>query len=438
RLLSPADDSVRGGHPVAVLGYGFWVEQLGMRPDIVGHDILVGARPFTVVGIAERRFSGLKPGDAVDVFVPSAMLAGVVGYGSALDSRAAHIFHISGRLAPGTRREDAEARLQPLYLSQLEQDLLSQAGGSPSDDGRRNARLVLEDGRRGLSGLRDDLGRPLLAVMVMTAALLLIACANIAGLQITRAAARVKEISIRLAIGGSRRRVVCQLLTEGLVVSVLGTLAAVAVAFATIHALVSQMEGMAVQFPPATRFLDGQVLLFALVLAVVSTIIVGLVPALLATRPAVWPALRATARADGHGTLRLRRVLVTSQLALCLVLVTAAGLFGRTVYNLLHADTRFDTAQLVQFNLDPGSSGHDRERSEQILSGVLASLRTLPGVDSAALTVVSAFSGAPLGFSGLEIEDYDDRGRASGNAVAPGYFDVLDAPLVRGRDFTDA
>ena len=439
RLISDADDRTRGAHPVTVLSHGFWVERFGMRPDVIGRDVRIGGHPFTVIGIAEARFNGLEVGGAIDVFVPAMMLPAVVTYGGALDARTAYIFHVYGRLAPGVDRDQAAAKLQPLYLAELEQDVAGLGARRPADDSWKQGRVRLEDGHRGTSALRQDLQTPLTAVMAMTAVLLVIACANITGLQIARASARVKEISIRLALGGSRRRVVRQLLTESALLAGLGVLAALGVAVATIRALVGEMGDVAGRLHLVTSFLDGWVLAFALSLAVVTMLAVGLIPAVLATRPALWPALRAGLAADLGGGFAVRRVLVTAQLALSLVLVIASGLFGRTVYNLLHADAGFRTDRLAQFQLNGGAAGYDRQRCERTFGHVLDGIRSLPGVEAATLAVAPVLDNALIGF-GLEVEGFarPDRRRApaGANAVAPGYFGMVGTPLVRGRDFS--
>jgi predicted permease len=441
RLLRDADDRVRSGHPVVVLSYGFWVERLGRRPDIVGRIVRIRNHPFTVVGIAERPFNGLEVGGAIDVFVPTMMLPEVVTYGQALDARNAYIFNIYGRVKPGVSRQRAEAQLQPVYLAQLEQDVATMGSRRPSGDRWRQGRVLLEDGHRGTSALRSDLELPLTAVMAMTLVLLVITCANIAGLQIARASARVKEISIRLAMGASRGRVVRQLVTESALIAALGVLAAFGVAFVTIRGLVAEMGEISNRLQIVTTFLDARVLTFTLALAVATTVFVGLVPALLATRPSVWPALRTAAAADSGGQLRLRRVLVTSQLALSLVLVMASGLFGRTVYNLRHANTGFRTDRLVQFQLNTGAAGYDRHRSEAALREVLAEIQSLPGVSAATLAVAPLLDNALMGFA-LDVEGYSSqdggRAHAGATAVSPGYFRMVGTPLARGRDFSEA
>jgi predicted permease len=438
RLFSDADDRIRSGHPVAVLSYGFWVERFGMRPDIIGREMRIGAQAFTVIGIAETPFNGLEVGGTVDVFLPTMMLPDVVTYRAALDSRSAYIFNVYGRLKPGVERQEAEAQLQPLYLGELEHDVAAMGARRPSGDGWRKGRVLLDDGYRGTSALRRDLETPLAAVMAMTVVLLVITCANIAGLQIARASARVKEISIRLAMGGSRSRVVRQLVTESTLIAGLGVLAALGVAALTIRLLVGEMGEIGNRFLLVTTFLDAQVLAFAAALAAAAMVLVGLVPALLATRPQIWPALRSGIAADIGGGLRLRRVLVTGQLALSLVLVAASGLFGRTVYNLLHTDAGFRTDRLAQFQLNTGAAGYDRQRSEAIFRELLEAMPSLPGVDAATLAVAPVLDNALIGFS-LDVEGYSSqdgsRARATANAVAPGYFRIVGTPLARGRDF---
>jgi predicted permease len=369
------------------------------------------------------------------------MLPHVVSYDRALDVRNAYIFNVYGRIAPGITRQQAEARLQALYLAQLEEDVAAMGSRRPSGSGWRQGRVRLEDGHRGTSTLRGDLDTPLTAVMAMTILLLVVACANIAGLQIARASARMKEISIRLAIGASRRRVVQQLVTESALIAGLGVLAACAVAGITIRGLLSEMGELATRLELVTTFLNARVLTFTLALTVATTVLVGLVPALLATRPQVWPALRAATAADIGGQLRLRRVLVIAQLALSLVLVMGSGLFSRTVYNLRHADVGFRIERFVQFQLNTGAVGYDRQRSEAALHHVLGEIQSLPGVDAATLTVAPVLENGLMGFS-LDVDGNaaEDGGRAHAvaTAVAPGYFRALATPLAKGREFSEA
>jgi predicted permease len=441
RLLGDDDDRVRSGHPVVVLSHGFWVERLGSRSDIVGGTLRVGGHPFTVIGITERGFNGLEVGGSVDLFVPTMMLPEVVTYTKALDERTAYIFQVYGRLAPGTGRQQAEAQLRPLYLTELEQDVAAMGHRAPTGDGWRRGTLLLEDGHRGTSGLRRDLQTPLTAVMAMTIVLLLTACANIAGLQMARASARLKEISIRLAMGASRGRILQQLLTESAVIALLGALAGLWVAWFTIRLFLAEMGDTAERLRLVTTFLDARVLTFTFVFAAATGLAFGLLPALFATRPEVSSGLKSGIVADVGGQARLRRVLVAAQLALSLVLVTASGLFGRTLLNLRRADAGFQTERLIQFQLNPGAAGYDRASSETLLHEILDDLRTVPGVGRATLAVAPVLDNALIGFA-LDVEGYSSldgrRARAAANVVAPEYFGIVGTPLVRGREFAAA
>jgi hypothetical protein len=207
-----------------------------------------------------------------------------------------------------------------LYLTELEQDVAAMGNRAPTGDGWKRGTLLLEDGHRGTSGLRRDLQTPLTAVMAMTLVLLLTACANIAGLQMARASARMREISIRLAMGASRGRVLQQLLTESAVIALLGALAGLWVAWLTIRLLLAEMGDSAERLRLVTTFLDVRVLAFTFVFATATGLAFGLLPALFATRPEVWPGLKSGIVADVGGQARLRRVLVMAQLALSLVL----------------------------------------------------------------------------------------------------------------------
>ena len=441
RTLSAEDDRVRGGHPVTVVTHGFWMERLGGHPGIVGQTVRLNGYPFTIIGVTEKGFNGLEVGGSVDVFVPMAMLRQVVTYGDALDQRSAYIFQVYGRLKPGVSREQAVAQLQPVYLGELEQDIAAMGADAPRDDRWRQGKVTLEDGHRGTSGLRADLETPLTALITMTGVVLLIACANIAGLLMARAASRTREIAVRLAIGASRGRIVRQLLTESALLATLGALAGLLVASWTINLLVAQMGESAERLNLVTSFLDARVLGFACAASVATGVLFSLFPALHASRESVSSSLKSGGAADRAGQVRLRRMLVTAQVALGLVLVSASGLFLRTLQNLRHTEPGFRTDRLIHFHLNAGVAGYDRARSEALFHQILEDLRRLPGVTGASLSIAPVLSGESIGF-GLDVEGYKygerESRRSLGNAVAPGYFSMLRMPLMRGREFTEA
>jgi predicted permease len=441
RTITPGDDRVRDGHPVAVVSHGFWVERLGARPEVVGQTIRLNNNPFTIVGVTEKGFDGLEVGGTIDVFVPVAMLHEVVTYGDAIDSRSSYIFQIYGRLKPGMSRENAAAQMQAAYHEQLEEDVAAMGARGPRDDRWKQGRLLLEDGHRGTSGLRKHLGTPLKALLAMTGVVLLIACANIAGLLMARAASRTREIAIRLAIGASRGRIVRQLLSESALLAVLGGLTGLLVAWLTISLLLAQMNENTFRLKLVTSFLDAKVLGYALLASLATGILFGLLSALHASRQALSSTLKIGASADRAGEARLRRSLVTLQVALGLVLITAAGLFLRTLSNLRNTETGFRTERLIQFYVNAGTAGYDRPRSEALFREVLNDLRGLPGVSGATLALSPVMANSRIGFS-LDVEGYshgeNERSVSFANAVAPGYFKMLGTPLLRGRDFSEA
>ena len=438
RVLTPDDDRTVGGHPVAILSHGFWVEKLGSRGDVVGSTVRLNGYPFTVVGVSERGFNGLEVGGSVDVIVPAAMLKQVVTYGGALESRSSHIFNLYGRLKPGVTREQAEAQMQPVYVAELERDVAAMgASDAPPNDDWRNGRVALVDGHRGTSYMRENLETPLTALMAMTGVVLLIACANIAGLLMARGAQRRKEISVRLAIGASGGRIVRQLLAESALLAVLGGLAGLLIARWTINTLVAQSGDAAQRLQLVTTFLDSRVLGFAFAASIATGFLFGLLPALHALRESVSANLKTAGPADRAGQVRLRRFLVSGQVALGLVLITGAGLFLRTLANLRNTDTGFRTDRMVQFELNAGLAGYDRERATRLFDRILEDLRALPGAASATFAVERILTGNTIGF-GLDVEDYEGEQRfAHGNAVAPGYFAALGIPLVQGREITE-
>lgn len=442
RLLTAEDDITRGGHPVVVLSYGFWQQRFGGRLDVLGQTVRLNGTPFTVIGVGDKRFNGLEVGGTVDLIVPMSMLPQVTTYPEVLDTRSAYIFQVYGRLKPGMAREQAAARMQPVYMAQIEQDVAAMGARGPRGDRWRQGRFSLLDGHQGTSGLRRQLATPLKVLMSMVGAVLLIACANLAGLLMARAASRQKEIGVRLALGASRWQIARQLLAESVLLGVAGGVAGLLFAAWTLDLLVGQMGESAERLRDATQFLDLRVLGFTAVLSLLTAVIFGLVPAIKASRGTMTPVLKgeSAGMSQAGGQVRLRKLLVTAQVALGLVLLSAAGLFVQTLYKLRTTDTGFKTESLIQLYLNPGLNGYERERSQAFFDQLLPALREIPGVQAATLGVGSLLSGGSLNF-GLDVEGYQhgerENSSATSNAVAPGFFAHLGVPLLRGRDFTE-
>ncbi|MEZ5403897.1 MAG: ABC transporter permease [Bryobacteraceae bacterium] len=437
RLLSPDDNRTPGAHPVAVLTHGFWRERFGADPAIAGRSVRINGYPFTIAGVAQSPFNGLEVGGTLDVIVPAMMLRQVTTYGDALESRSSYIFNLYGRLKPGVTRAGAEARLQPLYLAQVEQDVAAAGARGPSDDRWRESKVHLVDGRRGTSRLRSTLQTPLTALLAMTVVVLLIACANIAGLLMARSAARAKEIGIRLAIGASRRRIARQLLTESLLLAAAGGLLGLLVANATLRALVAQAGESGQRLLAVIGFLDTRVLGVAFAASLITGLTFGVLPALRASRQAAVH-LKAGASSERAGHVRLRKALVTAQVALGIVLVAAAGLFQRTLQNLRTTETGFEASHLAQFSLNAGYAGHQPAGTAVLFDRILSGLRAIPGVESATAATFPIFANSHVNFW-LEVEGYNyaenENRSCVSNALAPGYFRIMGMKLLRGRDF---
>jgi predicted permease len=276
----------------------------------------------------------------------------------------------------------------------------------------------------------------------MVGAVLLIACGNLAGLLMARAVSRQKELAMRLALGASRWQIARQLLAESVLLGLAGGLAGLLFAAITLDLLVGQMGESAERLRQTTDFLDPSVLAFTAALSLLTALLFGMAPAIKASRNSVSSALKGESAglSQATGQVRLRKILVTAQVALGLVLMAAAGLFVQTLRNLRATDAGFRTESLVQFHLYPGLNGYDRQRSQQMFDELLPALREIAGVRSASLGIASLLSGGSISF-GVDVEGYQYGERENrsciSDAVAPGFFAALGIPLLRGRDFSD-
>jgi len=445
RLLTPADDVDNGGHPVVVLGHGYWTRRFGADPRLVGQTVRVNSHPMTVVGIAPPGFQGVEVGGEVDVYVPLAMLHQAVPYWErGLDDWRSRFLTAMARLKPGLSLAQADAGANVLYRRLLDEDLAS-FQTVPSERFRKaflDKRLELLPGSRGASGLRDQSRTPLLVLTGMVGLVLLIACANVANLLLARASVRRKEIAVRLAMGASRRRIVRQLLVESLGLSIAGGVAGLLVATWTGTLLVGSLP-----YEAATRVLstepDLRVAAFALALSIVTGVLFGLAPALQATRADLAPTLKneTGALAGAGGAFRFRKGLVVAQVALSLLLLIGAGLFARSLVNLRSLDPGFEASRVVAFSVDPSLGGHALEQRVSILNRIREDVAAEPGVASVSLAEVALMtdsnSQSTVRVEGYEPKDDEDM-NPNFNGVAPGFFETLGIPLVAGRDLTDA
>jgi predicted permease len=430
RVLSRDDDRQPGGHPVVVVSHAFWQQQLAGDAQVVGRTMAVNGKPFTIIGVAAEGFRGGGAGLRIDLWVPM-MMQRTVTSGDRLVERGNAWLQVLARLAPGATLEEAQAG-----LSAAAAQLIRDYPVVNSDRG-----VALSPLWKAPNTASSILGPVLAVLFVVVGLVLLIVCANLASLMLARAAGRQREIAVRLALGASRLRIVRQLLTESLLLSVAG--AALGLLFAVWG---SQMFSAFI--PPTPQPITGELSLTARVpllgmtLVIVTTVLFGLLPALQATRTTLVPALKDTRGSiGGRRRTRVRSGLVVAQVALSMVLLVGAGLFARTLQQSQHADVGFDLEQGVLASIDVLPAGYDAARGTQFYRDLLAEVRAIPGVQGAGLArdiplklgAGSDTSGDIEGYASSKDEEivlYYDR-------VSPGFLSTLGAPLLEGRQFDE-
>ena len=447
RTFTPDDDRVPDGHPLAILSYSYWQSRFAGDRSIIGKTVLVNGHNFTLIGVGQRGFEGVDIANPAQFFVPIMMrpqLIPLLNTAWDFHNRRTRWVQVLGRLKPGVSRERAQASLQPYFHSMLEMEEKEAAFNKASAEVRaRFLQNVLEvlPGGQGQDNFRKVLAAPLWVLMALTAGVLLIACANVAGLLIARGASRQKEIAIRLAIGAGRLRIVRQLLVESLLLSIAGGILGLLLALATDRALLAFL-------PPDTVGLklsatpDLRILLFATIVSLLTGLIFGLAPAFQATRPDVAPTLKDTVGGvvGGGAHVRVRKTLVTAQVMLSLLLLIGAGLFIRSLRNLRDLGPGFSTDNLISFDVSPSLNGYTPERSKIFFRQLSANLAAVPGVRAVGLASVRILEHDESD-SWLTIEGYRPKPTETPDAfmnwISPGYFATLHVPIIAGRDFTE-
>jgi predicted permease len=442
RVLVPEDDRLPGASPVAVLSYGYWQSRFGGDPGVVGRKISVNAYPFTVVGVAAPGFAGLLKGQNVDVFVPIAMKRELTPEWNGLVERDIMWLNIFARLKPGISREQAEAALQAPYRPILESEIQSIKNPRATfRDRYLRQHISLRPAAQGINTLSQTWAKPLLVLGGCVGLVLLITCANVAGLMIAKAAGRQKEVAIRLALGARRGAIIRQLVAETLLLGAAGGIVGLEVAWACCRLLLYLLpKDTAATFSSA---LDGRILAFNFCVSMVAGLVCGLLPAGQALRVDTAPMLKesSVSVAGRHAQARWRSVLVTGQLALSIVLVVTAGLFAVSLRNLLQTNPGFQPENLLSFSIDPELSGYNGSKELVFLQEVERRLKELPGAVAVGSARGGVFSGSDRG-GNVTVEGYrarpDEDMECSIDGVSAGYFDTLKIPLLEGRDFTEA
>jgi predicted permease len=440
RMLTPEDDTKR--EPVAVLSHAYWANRLGADPSVINQKMVVNGVPFTIAGIAPKGFIGTTTGDSPDLWVPMSLKPQLTPNWDGTGDRRDWWVYLVGRLKSGDSAERARTELQTLLSALLADEV--QGFANVDEDFRKRyaaSSLRLVEGAGGRSSERDEASTPLIALMITTLMVLLIACANVANLQLVRASNRLKDIAVRVAMGAGRWPVFRQMLTESMVLGVLGSLAGLVVGKVALQLLLGVIVNDDAPQGALTADLDSRVLLFTLALGMLTGLVFGTYPAWRASSVAVANTLKDQAgQVLSAGASRIRKGLVIAQMAVSLMLLVAAGLFTRSLVNLSKVDLGFPTENLIVFGLSPELNGYKPADVRAIADRTVAELRALPGVTGAAISEVPLLGGSRWS-TNVTVEGYTP-GKDEPNpwfaAVGPGLFTTAGIRLREGREFTAA
>ena len=430
RGFRPEEGALAGGSPVAVISYRLWRRRFGGDALVAGRSLEINGRPYTIIGVAPAGFEGLDTLTATDVWLPMAMYPQVYPNPRAVTQRRALLFKVVGRLKRGVSVAQAEAAMQVLA-----QDLERQY---PRDNQGRRVKLVNLTEAAIPPGSRDLISNAGLVLTIVSALVLLIACGNVASLLLARAATRNKEITVRLALGASRARLVRQLLVESTLLSLAGGAAGLALA-RWARDLLWALRPPMFSFAAVHLNLDGRVLAFNLVVSLATGIVFGLAPALRATRGDLASDLKERTGSGPSGNWRPRQVLVTVQVALSVVALVGASLFLRSLQKAGRVDPGFDAAHLgiVLFNV--AEHGYSEERGRDFQRRALERASAVPGVVSASLALDWPFHvsfARTVLLEGQENTATGEGRRALVSVVSPGHLRTVGIPLERGRDLS--
>jgi putative ABC transport system permease protein len=442
RLLTSDDDKLVDQSRVVVLSYDYWAARFGLEPDVVNKQMIVNGQSLTIVGVAPKGFRGTTIGLRPDVYVPITLRA-VLGGDDDWANRTDYWAYLFARLRPGVTIDGARAALGTQYhtiINTVEAPFVKDISEQTRARFRAKA-LLLEPGGLGRSLLPCQAQAPLRLLLAVTGFVLLIACANIANLLLARSTKRAGEMALRLSIGASRMRLVGQLLTESLLLAVLGGFAGLIVARWTL-VLVTALLPPELQHA-MTFGINGAAVLFASAVTIGTELLFGLFPAIHSTRPDLVSTLKNQAGqpSGAKGAARFRLVLATSQIAVAMLLLASSGFFVKSLLNVSRVDLGFKIDHLVTFGLSPDLNGYSPDRAHVLYQRLEDDLRAAPGVTAVTLSNVPLLAGnnrsrdvSVQGFTAGP--DTDSRSRY--NKVGPGYFSALGIPLIAGREFTDA
>lgn len=434
RTILPADDNP-SATPVAVVSYAFWKSRMGGEVGAIGKSISMNGTPITIIGVTPAEFSGMNPGVAPDLWIPLSVYqqqnaSRVIEGGPPLTGDKTWWLDVVGRLKPEASRVAASTHVNLLFSQSIHAYLPTLPAGADIPQ------MELVPAATGLNDLREQFSTSLFILMGMVALVLLIACANIAGLLLARATSRQREMAMRISLGATKARLVRQLLTECITLGLLGGVVALAVARAATGLLVSLLNSGRdpVHVVPS---IDGRVLAFTAAVSIVCGIVFGLAPALAAIHVQPLTTLKQTSGTATMSAKRFRsgKILVGGQVALSFLLLVGAGVLLRSLQALQGVNLGFDRNRIVLFTVRPGLNGYDGRKLISYYEELERRVSMIPGVQSAAFTQRN-----PIGEGGMitlvEVPGYTSKGKpvlAYRHIVGPGYFDTMKIPILVGR-----
>jgi predicted permease len=444
RVFVPEDSAIRGAAPLVVLSYRYWKQRLASDPSVINQSILVNGNPFTIIGVAQPGFDTVITGTIPDFFVPITMKACMTPSWDDLENRRSRWLNIVARLKPGMTTQQAEAGMNTLWKALRGVELESLTGRSQRfrEQFVQRSYVTLLDGSKGFSPLRQLMRTPLLILTGMVGLLTLMATANVGSLLLVRAAGRIREMSVRYALGATRRRVIRQLLAEGLTLGIGGGLCGLALAPLIAAGLISLVNSSAAVAGTTSLSAspDMRVLSFCFATSVVVSLLFSFAPISQFYRPPVAPALKQqTITAEGRH-VNFRRLTVGVQIGLSLLLLVGAGLFTRSLKNLKSVDVGFVTDHLLAFQINPRLAGYEAAAISPLYKRLIETLSSQPGVQSVGMTDDPVLAQSDSTFS-IEVPAYQpqegERMSFEWEHITPGYFAVLRLPVLAGRVFSD-
>ena len=432
RVLTPEDDKA-GAAPAAVMSHRYWEQELNSDPAAIGKNVIINNTNFTVVGVTPPEFFGERVRRPPDFWIPLSFHPQIELRESFLTNKEAYWLMLMGRLKPGVNLDQANASVNLL----LRQHLTELAGSQLTPErqqGIQNTYVQLAEGQGGISGLRRAYSKPLHMLMAIVGMVLLIACANVGSLLLSRAASRKAEISLRLALGATRWRIIRQLLTESMLLALVGGICGVLLAQWGVYILV----GLVAKTSPLNTTPDIGVLAFTAGVSIIAGLLFGLVPAIQASRTNLSSAMKEKTRTRG-GPLRfsLSSLMVVMQVGLSMVLLTGAGLFARSLLKLQSEDVGFNRENVLLLGIDPRLANYKPNELAALYQQIIERVGSVPQVRNVSMATYAPMSGTSRS-SSIQVPGYTPQPGedlvVQDVLTGPKYAETLGIPLLRGRE----